>query len=59
MRAALLALSLDRPVLVPANPVNDRLAEEVGPVWVQRYAGALTAEVLTSALAAVRSGPDA
>jgi glycosyltransferase involved in cell wall biosynthesis len=37
----LAALSLDRPVLVPANPVNERLADEVGPGWVHQYEGDL------------------
>jgi len=51
--AALLALSLGRPVLVPANPVTDALAAEVGPAWVRRFTGPLTAEVLRTALADV------
>ena len=60
---ALTALSLDRPVLVPANATNDALAEEVGPAWVQRYSGDLTADHLsiaaeaTAGLAA-RARPD-
>jgi beta-1,4-mannosyltransferase len=61
--AALLALSLRRPVLVPGNPVTDALAAEVGPAWVQRFTGPLTADVLRAALAAAadlpaRDGPD-
>lgn len=52
----LAALSLDRPVLVPDNPVNERLADEVGPGWVHRYAGTLTAEHLLAAVSAVRAG---
>jgi glycosyltransferase involved in cell wall biosynthesis len=48
--AALMALSLDRPVLVPDNAVNERLAEEVGPGWVRRYAGELTGAALEAAL---------
>lgn len=35
--AALAALSLGRPVLVPRNPVNIELAEEVGDGWVHMY----------------------
>lgn len=35
--AALLALSLDRPVLVPAGASTDELAREVGDSWVQRF----------------------
>ncbi|RIX26617.1 glycosyltransferase family protein [Amnibacterium setariae] len=52
---ALAALSLDRPVLVPRNPANDRLAVEAGEAWVQRYDGPLTAEALSAALSAVRA----
>jgi hypothetical protein len=52
--AALLALSLDRPVLVPDNEVTAELAAEVGPGWVHRYDGELTAETLRRALSAVR-----
>lgn len=48
--AALMALSLDRPVLVPANPVTEQLAAEVGADWVQRYDGELTGAVLLAAL---------
>lgn len=48
--AVLLALSLGRPVLVPANPVTDALAAEVGPAWVRRFTGPLTADVLRAAL---------
>jgi beta-1,4-mannosyltransferase len=48
--AVLLALSLDRPVLVPQNAVTDALAAEVGEGWVIRYPGELTAEVLQGAL---------
>lgn len=51
--AALLALSLERPVLLPDNAVNRGLREEVGTRWVQLYRGPLTAEVLADALAAV------
>jgi glycosyltransferase involved in cell wall biosynthesis len=35
--ALLLALSLDRPVLAPANGVTDGLAREVGERWLRRY----------------------
>jgi glycosyltransferase involved in cell wall biosynthesis len=52
--AALLALSLDRPVLVPDNEVTAELAAEVGPGWVHRYGGELAAETLRRALAAAR-----
>ncbi|WP_317229090.1 glycosyl transferase [Clavibacter sp. MX14-G9D] len=57
---ALTTLSLDRPVLLPANRVNDRLAAEMGDAWVNRYEGELTAEHIIGALARVRAlGPDA
>lgn len=55
--ALLLALSLDRPVLVPRNPVTDALAAEVGEWWVQRYVGDLDADDLERAAATVRGGP--
>jgi beta-1,4-mannosyltransferase len=48
--SVLAALSLDRPVLVPANAVTDALNEEVGPGWVYRYDGTLTPTALTEAL---------
>ena len=51
------ALSLDRPVLVPDNEVNRRLATEVGQQWVIRYQGELSSAHLLSALAAVREIP--
>ncbi|RIJ55722.1 glycosyl transferase, partial [Clavibacter lycopersici] len=54
---ALTTLSLDRPVLLPQNHVNQRLAEETGPGWVHQYAGELTAEAIQAALAAVRAMP--
>ncbi|MFI7583267.1 glycosyltransferase [Kocuria sp. M1N1S27] len=54
----LTALSLDRPVLVPDNEVNRRLAEEVGPGWVHLFEGELDAAALRRALDAVRAdGP--
>jgi glycosyltransferase involved in cell wall biosynthesis len=57
--ATLLALSLGRPVLVPRNETNARLAAEVGPAWVLMYDGDLTAETLLSALAdSARISPD-
>ena len=53
--AALLALSLVRPILAPSNPVTEALRDEVGRSWVHTYAGALTADVLREALGRVRS----
>jgi beta-1,4-mannosyltransferase len=49
--AALLALSLDRPVLVPAMGAMAELRRFVGPDWVHTYAGDLTSDVLQRALA--------
>lgn len=48
--AALLALSLDRPVLVPAGATATRLAAETGPGWVTTFEGTLTPADLTRAL---------
>lgn len=48
----LAALSLDRPVLVPRNPVLDELAAEVGERWVLRYSGELTTEDLRRSIQA-------
>ena len=50
----LTALSLERPVLVPDNEVNQALALEVGEGWVNRYVPPLTAGHLTDALRRVR-----
>lgn len=47
---ALASLSLDRPVLVPRNAVNEALAHEVGSAWVRLYDGELTAERLIEAV---------
>lgn len=55
--ALLTTLSLDRPVLVPANEVNARIAEEVGPGWVLQYRGELTAEKLRESMREVREVP--
>ena len=52
--AALLALSLDRPVLLPASPAAERLANEVGPGWVEVIDGDLTGTTVQHALADVR-----
>lgn len=56
--AALAALSLGRPVLVPRNAANTALAEEVGALWVQQFDGDLTAEALLAAVAEVRRIPN-
>jgi len=42
--SVLLALSLDRPVLVPESPTSSLLRDEVGAAWVHTYAGPLTGE---------------
>jgi beta-1,4-mannosyltransferase len=44
--SAILALSLDRPVLVPAKDSMRELEEFAGPDWVRLYSGELTSEVL-------------
>lgn len=56
---ALAALSLERPVLVPDNDVTRALATEVGPGWVHRFSGDLTASALLRALEALRTEPPA
>jgi len=50
----LLALSLDRPVLVPRMPVTEQIAAEVGPGWVLIYDGALDAAALERGIRAAR-----
>jgi len=59
--AAVLALSLARPILVPGNSVTDALRREVGTGWVYTYSGALTPDVLRQTLARLRAerSPDA
>jgi glycosyltransferase involved in cell wall biosynthesis len=53
--ATLTALSLDRPVLVPDNPVNRALDQEVGTGWVHMYVPPLTGGDITSALQALHA----
>lgn len=48
--AVITALSLNRPVLVPDNPVTASLAAEVGSAWVRTYHGSLDAEDIARAL---------
>lgn len=58
---ALLALSLDRPVLVPSNEATADLAREVGDDWVLRFDGELTSAALAAAIeraADLRGSPD-
>ncbi len=51
----LVALSLRRPVLVPASPVSDELAREVGEGWIIQSHTDISSEVIADALAAVRT----
>jgi beta-1,4-mannosyltransferase len=53
--AALLALSLGRPILVPSNAVTEALRAEVGPAWVHTYFGSLAAGDLREAIGRVRA----
>lgn len=52
--SALLALSLDRPVLMPRSDVVGWLQEEVGTDWLIDYEPPLTAATLSDALTVVR-----
>ncbi|HEY8589894.1 MAG TPA: glycosyltransferase, partial [Naasia sp.] len=56
--AAILALSLDRPVLLPRTEVVGWLADEAGDGWVHQYEPPLTADRLSDALAAARRRPE-
>lgn len=49
--SALLALSFDRPVLVPGMGAMGELQSLVGPEWVRTYEGELGGSTLTDALA--------
>ncbi|MTB87998.1 glycosyltransferase [Aeromicrobium senzhongii] len=49
---ALAALSVGRPVLMPDNPVNRALAEEVGHRWVHLFTGVVDEHDVSAALAA-------
>lgn len=53
----LACLSLGRPVLVPDNDVNRKLAAEVGCRWLYFFEGTLTAEALREAIEGLRSVP--
>lgn len=55
--ALLLALSLDRPALVPDGPTTRAIADEVGPGWVFTFTGELTAADLAGALTAGQAAP--
>lgn len=59
--AALLALSLGAPVLVPKNTMTDALASEVGEQWVQRFEGPITPDAIlaaSNAVAELAGSPD-
>lgn len=53
----LAVLSLDRPALVPDNPMNRSLATEVGGGWLYYFEDELTTEALSEALQAVTQTP--
>lgn len=53
--SALLALSLDRPIVVPSSATTEQLVEEFGDEWVITYQGELDDRVLADALDAVRT----
>jgi beta-1,4-mannosyltransferase len=55
--AALLSLTLHRPILVPATPTMRQLQHEVGESWVQLYDGELTPDDLRTALKAAGEAP--
>jgi len=48
--SALLALSFDRPVLVPDQGAMTELRERVGPEWMHAYAGEVTPAVLADGM---------
>jgi glycosyltransferase involved in cell wall biosynthesis len=53
--AALLALSFNKPVLLPEIGALPELQERVGPAWVRLYRGALTTDILHDALSWARN----
>lgn len=48
--SALLALSFDRPVLVPSRGAMKELQDRVGSKWIRTYSGDLTPDVLSEAM---------
>lgn len=52
-----MALSLDRPIVVPQSPTTDRIAEQVGPGWVHLLTEPMTAERLDDTITFVRNTP--
>jgi glycosyltransferase involved in cell wall biosynthesis len=55
--SALLALSLNRPVLVPRRGALAELQQQVGEAWVRCYDGELTADTLVDGIAWARETP--
>ena len=55
--SALLALSFDRPILVPNRGALGELFEEMGPAWVRLYAGDLTPQILRDAILWAKAAP--
>jgi glycosyltransferase involved in cell wall biosynthesis len=53
--SAILALSFDRPVLVPARGSMIELARDVGQGWVLAYEGKLTTKILADGMIAAKS----
>ncbi|MFN8170082.1 MAG: glycosyltransferase [Candidatus Nanopelagicales bacterium] len=51
------ALSLDRPVLVPDDPTTRGLAQEVGPGWVHTFTPPLTSDDIERVVDDLRSSP--
>ena len=54
--AALLALSLDRSVLMPRSGSSEALDQEVGDGWVHLFDGPLTADDIEKAISSARTG---
>jgi beta-1,4-mannosyltransferase len=48
--AAILALSLGRPVLLPSGSTAEELTAEVGPGWIRTFTPPLTSDALAAAL---------
>jgi glycosyltransferase involved in cell wall biosynthesis len=55
--SAILALSFDRPILVPARGALGELRNLVGPDWVALYEGGLTAEIVRAAVQWAKARP--
>jgi hypothetical protein len=53
----LLAVSLDRPVLVQDTPATRLLADEIGHDWVRLHKGRLTATALEAAVKGLKDAP--